>query len=73
MSYENNAALYSERYGICDYNIIGNKMIYYSNHPAYLKERRRTYKVIVNLDSLKEMNRVLLKRWSKKGCFNRCM
>ena len=71
MDYEEKAIEYSEKYGIVDYEVDQNKMIYYSNYPKYLAEPRRTYKVVVNLDTQKEELRTLLKRWSIKGQHNR--
>jgi hypoxanthine phosphoribosyltransferase len=50
--------------------IDGNKMTYYANYPAYLSEQRRTYKIVVNLDTMKEESRTQLKRWNRNGNYN---
>ena len=63
---ENKATLYAEKYGILDYKVIGKTMVYYSN---YLNENT-TYKVTVNLETMKENSRVPLKRYYKKGNMN---
>lgn len=69
-NYENEALFYAERHGILDYKVKGSSMIYYTNYPKYLAEPRRTYKVVVNLDTRKEETRTLLKRWNKLGIYN---
>jgi hypothetical protein len=63
------ALQYAEKYGILDYKVKGNRMIYYANYPAYLSEPRRTYKVTVRLNTLKE-ERQLLTKWNPKGNHN---
>ena len=63
------ALQYAERYGILDYKVKGNRMIYYANYPAYLSESRRTYKVTVRLNTMKE-ERQLLTKWNSKGNVN---
>ena len=45
-------------------------MIYYANYPATQFEKRRTYKVIVDLKKMREHYRVLLKRWHRPGNHN---
>ena len=45
---------YAEKYGIIEYKVNGNRMIYYANYPEYLSEPKRTYKVTVRLNTLKE-------------------
>lgn len=57
---------YAEKHGILDFNVKGNRMIYYANYPAYLAEPDRTYKVTVRLDSMKE-ERQLLNKYYPKG------
>ena len=66
---EQRALEYAEKYGIIDYKVDGNKMIYYANYPEYLAEPKRTYKVIVRLNTMKE-ERQLLRYWNKKGNAN---
>ena len=53
--YNNIALKYSEKYGIIDYEVKNNKMIYYVN---YLLENRK-YECIVNLDTLKETRKII--------------
>lgn len=67
--YEHKALLHAEKYGILDYKVIHGKMIYYANYPTYLNEKRKTYKVVVNLSDMTE-ERTQLKRWNKKGNAN---
>ena len=61
---------YAEEHGVVDYVVHGNKMVYYANYPAYLSEGRRTYKIVVNLDTMKEESRTQLKRWNRNGNYN---
>jgi hypothetical protein len=46
-------------------------MIYYTNYPAYLSEPRKTYKVTVRLNTMKE-DRQRLTKWNPKGNVNMC-
>ena len=62
----NKATLYAEKYGVLEYKLIGKSMVYYANH---LNERA-TYKVTVNLETMKEKSRKALKRYYKKGNIN---
>lgn len=57
---------YAEKHGILDFNVKGNRMIYYANYPAYLAESDRTYKVTVRLDTMRE-ERQLLNKYYPKG------
>lgn len=61
MNYEDKATQYAEQHGIIEYT---------ANYPAYLSEQRRTYKIVVNLDTMKEESRTQLKRWNKLGSCN---
>lgn len=63
---ENKATLYAEKYGILEYKIVDKNMVYYSNH----FNERITYKVTVNLVTMKEKSRLPLKRYYKKGNIN---
>lgn len=63
---ENKATLYAEKYGILEYKIVDKNMVYYSN---YLNDRV-TYKVTVNLVTMKEKSRLLMKRYYQKGNIN---
>ena len=49
-SYNDLALGYAEKYGICEYHVKGNQMIYYSSFPM----ERATVKAVVNLDNMKE-------------------
>lgn len=60
---------YAEKYGIIEYKIKGNRMIYYANYPEYLSEPRYTMKVTVRLNTLKE-ERQKLTKWNPKGNYN---
>jgi hypothetical protein len=63
------ALQYAEKYGIVDYKINGNRMIYYANYPEYLNNPRYTIKVTVRLNTLKE-DRQKLTYWNPKGNAN---
>ena len=69
MTKEQKALLYAEKYGILDYKIKGNRMIYYANYPEHLSEPRKTYKVTVRLDTMKE-ERQRLTKWRAEGNAN---
>ena len=69
--YKTKADCYTEEHGIIEYTVNGNKMTYYANYPAYLSEGRRIYKIVVNLDTMKEESRTQLKRWNVRGDYNR--
>jgi hypothetical protein len=68
--YELKAIRYAEKHGIIEYTVRRKKMTYYANYPAYLSEGRRTYKIVINLDTMKEESRTQLKRWNKLGSYN---
>lgn len=55
--YEDKALRYAERYGVIEYHVKGNKMIYYMSYPL----ERATMKVVVDLDAMKEDERIRLK------------
>ena len=69
MSFEDKAIEYCEKHGVIDYKITPTLLIYYANYPAYLYEKRRTYKVTVDLSTMEE-KRTLLKKWNAKGNSN---
>lgn len=48
MNYDQLALEYAEKYGIINYKVINNEMVYYEYFPS------ETYKAIVNLDTMKE-------------------
>ena len=68
--YKQKADSYAEQHGIIEYTVSGCKMTYYANYPAYLSEGRRTYKIVVNLNTMKEESRTQLKRWNVRGNYN---
>lgn len=61
------ACLYAARHGIKDYEIKGNKMIYYANYPEF----ETTMKVIVRLNTM-QVERQKLGYWNPKGNANMC-
>lgn len=67
---EQKATLYCEKYGIIPHKVTRQRLIYYANYPAYLNEKRRTYKVVVRLSDMTE-TRQELRRYSKLGECNR--
>lgn len=69
MCLETKAIEYCEKHGVIDYKITPTKLIYYANYPAYLYEKRRTYKVTIDLSTMQE-KRTLLKKWNAKGNSN---
>lgn len=62
--HERNALLFCEKYGIIEYTVKGNQLVYYRNN-AIMQGVYRTYKHIVNLDTMKETVTEL------KGCYKR--
>lgn len=67
---ENKAIEYVEKYGIIDYMIKGNKLIYYTDHRDYVGQKiPTTYKAVVNLKTMKE-TRIRLKKHNKRGLYN---
>lgn len=57
--YEFKALRYAEKYGIVDYKVENNKMIYYETHyDNGFNEKPIKYQYIVNLDTMKEENGV---------------
>ena len=67
--HEKNALTFCEKYGIIDYKVKSNQLIYYRNC-AIAQGIYRTYKHIVNLDTMQESVKEL-KRINKKGFINR--
>ena len=49
--YEHEALLYAEQYGIIEYHVKGNEMIYYTSWPM----EHATYRAVVNLDTMEEI------------------
>lgn len=69
VSHEKRAILFCETYGIIEYQIKGDQLIYYRNN-AIAQGVYRTYKHTVNLDTMKETV-TELKKLNKKGFINR--
>lgn len=67
--HEKRAMLFCETYGITEYKVKGNQLIYYRNS-AIAQGIYKTYKHTVNLDTMQE-NVVELKRLNKEGFRNR--
>lgn len=59
-SYEERAMAYAEHYGIVEFKVKDNAMIYYTSWPM----ERTTYKVTVNLDIIHE-TREAMRRYYK--------
>ena len=73
--YPRRALEYAETYGIIDYEISGNKMIFYQNysddvHPVSGKRISYTMKRIVDLDIMRIIKNQRLKRLNKRGWNN---
>lgn len=49
-TYKHKALLYSENYGILEYEVVGNKMQYVKKYPT----EKTKYLIIVNLDTMQE-------------------
>lgn len=67
-SYIDKADTYCEVHGIFEYKVVAGKLVYYANYPTYLSEKRRTYRVEVNLDTMKEERKLV--RFNKLGQHN---
>lgn len=65
--------LYSEKYGIIESIRIKNRMIYYASYPSQGQDKKITYKITVDLETLEEMERTELKKYYKKGEVNMCL
>lgn len=63
------AIQYVERYGIINYSVKGNKLVYNVSYPAYLSNPRYTIQHIVDLDTMQEHTRQL-QRFDSKGLVN---
>ena len=64
------STLYCEKYGILDSKINGKCMTYIASHLSSVKEDCCTYKVTINLEEMKEIERKRLKHYYKKGEIN---
>lgn len=68
--YQARAIEYAEKYGIVEYRVKGNTMIYNVSYPAYLNNPRYTVQHIVILDTFNSTTKIL-KRYDPKGVYNR--
>lgn len=68
--YELLARMYAERYGIVNYRVKGNTIIYNVSYSAYLSNPRYTIQHTVNLDNNSHTSKQL-KRYDKQGIYNR--
>lgn len=68
--YNDRALRWAERYGILNYKVNKNLMIYYVSYPAYLRNPRYTIKHTVNLDTMRETTEPC-KRFVSEGLANR--
>ena len=62
--YNNKALLFAEKYGIFDYTVKHSRMIYYTNYPPYLHNKRYTIKTIINLRTMQEQ-KIKLKKYRR--------
>lgn len=68
--YKSRAIEYAEEYGIIEYRIKGNTMIYNVSYPKYLNQPRYTIQHIVNLDNFTSTTKTL-QRYDSRGVYNR--
>ncbi len=66
--FEDKADIYCEEHGIIEYQVSGTKLIYYANYPKYLSEKRRTYRVEIDLNTMEETRKLV--RHNKLGQYN---
>jgi len=66
MSNKEKAIAYCEKHGIFPHKITNQTLTYYAYYPAYIAEKRRTYKVTVRLADMRE-TRILLKKYVRLG------
>lgn len=67
--YNELAIHFAEKYGIVEYRVKGNLMIYNKSYPAYLSNPRYTVQHCINLDTGKDTTK-RLKRFDKNGYLN---
>lgn len=68
--YQQRALAYVEKYGIVEYRIEKNFLVFNVSYPAYLSNSRYTIQHRVNLDTMEETTRKM-KRYDPKGAYNR--
>lgn len=72
-NYQQLKTQYEERYGLLKTTLKDNTLMYYTSYPCHsYPSDRATYKVSINLDTLKE-TRIKMKRYYKKGLINENM
>lgn len=68
---ERQADVFVERYGIVEYTVKGDLLIYYRNSRNSIYDKKpTTYKFVVNLATGETFKGVALKRLNKKGYYN---
>ena len=70
MNYEQKAIAYCEQYGIVEYKITKNLLIYNLSYTACLNNPHYTIQHVINLDDIRHTSK-RLKRYDPKGCYNR--
>lgn len=68
--YEDKALLYCEKYGIIEYRVKKNLLIYNVSYPAYLCNPHYTIQHTINLDTMQHTSKQLA-RYDAKGVYNR--
>jgi len=68
--YEERALQWAEQYGIIEYKVQGNKMIYVQTYNGGMYEKPYTMKSTINLDTMTTESRVRLQRLNRKGYYN---
>lgn len=68
--YEQRAIQWCERYGIVEYKLNKNLLVYNVSYPAYLGNLHYTIKHTIDLDTMQETTQQL-KRYDPKGAYNR--
>ena len=68
--YKLRALEYAEKYGILEWKVKSNKMIYLVSYPKYLSNPAYTVEFTIDLDTFSASSRVL-SRYYKKGLVNR--
>lgn len=66
IGYETLSRQYCEYWGILEYKVDRNKLIYYRNYYSTYEKKKKTVKFVVNLDT-KETTKTPLKRCNKLG------
>lgn len=67
--YNKRAIVYCEKFGIVEYRINGNTLVYNQSYPACSCQSRYTVQHKINLDTMEETV-TRLKRFDPKGYYN---